>query len=108
MPYYPERYVEAALCEAVRRAGGKAYKFVAPGRTAVPDRLLLHPQHPPVFVECKARGAQPTKAQAKEHAVLRALGSPVYVVDTPKAAAALVQELYGPPQVTQSAGLSIV
>lgn len=86
-----EKDVEQNLVARYRSAGGDAYKFVSPARRSVPDRLCLlpvAPEHVEIvaryvqFVECKAPGARPTKAQHREHARLRALGFSVSVVDS--------------------------
>ncbi|WP_299313759.1 hypothetical protein [uncultured Halomonas sp.] len=50
--------------------GAIVYKFTAPGRRSVPDRLLLwdDPRGRPMscFVECKAPGKKPTAKQERE------------------------------------------
>lgn len=38
-----EKEIEEKFREAVKRAGGKAYKFVSPGNDGVPDRLVVMP-----------------------------------------------------------------
>ena len=38
-----EKQVEQALRKAVRDRGGLALKFVSPGLTGVPDRIVLMP-----------------------------------------------------------------
>lgn len=77
-----ERDIERHLRQAVREAGGKAYKFKSPGQRSVPDRMCVFPGGRVVFVECKAPGEQPTKAQERELESLRALGFAVRVVDS--------------------------
>jgi hypothetical protein len=77
-----EHTVEMALCARVKALGGIAYKFTAPGRRSVPDRLCLLPGGKVGFVECKAPGRRPTANQAREHELLRHLGFQVDVVDT--------------------------
>jgi len=86
----PEANIERGYCAAVREHGGEAYKFVSPARRGVPDRLTLYPipeKHRAVvaqyvrFVEFKAPGKKPTRAQKREHARLRELGFNVITVD---------------------------
>jgi hypothetical protein len=81
-----EKDIEAHLVAHIKAQGGLAYKFTSPHRRSVPDRLVLLPGGRVCFVECKAPGATPTRAQAREHKRLRALGVPVWVVDSKEAA----------------------
>ena len=76
-----ERDIERALVERVERAGGIAYKFTSPSRRSVPDRIVLMPRRAAQFVELKAPGARPTKAQYREHARITAAGGVVWVID---------------------------
>lgn len=48
-----EQKVEEALVRGVKRLGGRALKFVSPGTTGVPDRLVLLPGGRSRFVELK-------------------------------------------------------
>ena len=86
-----ESAVEKNIVKRVRDAGGEAYKFVSPGRSGVPDRLILLPvpvawqplvQRYVRFVEAKAPGKKPKKIQPAEHEYLRKLGYRVDVVDS--------------------------
>lgn len=76
-----ERDIERALVERVSAAGGIAYKFTSPSRRSVPDRIVLMPGRAAQFVELKAPGAKPTKAQLREHARIAAAGGKVWVID---------------------------
>lgn len=85
-----ESKVEEKLCKAVKRAKGKAYKFVSPGVRGVPDRLCLYPipeEHREIvaqyvqFVECKAPGKKPRPEQRREINRLRRLGFKAEVMD---------------------------
>lgn len=49
-----ESEIEAYLVSSVRKMGGMALKFVSPGQVGVPDRIVLLPERPPIFVEVKA------------------------------------------------------
>lgn len=88
-----ERDVEYALVNAVRDAGGIAYKFSSPARRNVPDRLVVLPGCVPFFVECKRPGEKPTKAQAREHQRLRDMEQVVEVIDTVAKADGLVAQI---------------
>ena len=82
MAYERENPVEKHLIKEVKKAGGRAYKFVSPGRRSVPDRIVLLPGGRLVFVECKAPGKPPRADQLREHERLRALGFTVVVLDS--------------------------
>lgn len=82
MTYTRESSIEKHLRVEVKKAGGTAYKFMSPGRKAVPDRLVLLPGGRVVFVECKAPGELPRADQVREHNRLRGLGFKVVVLDS--------------------------
>ncbi|RUT66821.1 nuclease [Morganella morganii] len=77
-----EDVIERHLVNEMKKVGGIAYKFVSPGRRAVPDRLVLLPGGKVIFVECKAPGEKPRPDQLREHARLFALGHQVIVLDS--------------------------
>lgn len=88
-----ESDVEARLVTRVEFNGGTAEKFSSPQKANVPDRIVCWPRSPGdsfwksrdaamCFVECKAPGKKPSKAQARDHERRRAMGFRVYVVDT--------------------------
>ena len=74
--------MERCLVKAVADMGGLALKFVSPGFSGVPDRLVLLPGGKMVFVEMKAPGKEPTSLQRLRHGQLRDLGFRVYVADS--------------------------
>lgn len=53
-----EKTVEAALRKAVEDEGGLCLKWVCPGHTGVPDRIILFPYGVIAFVELKRPGAK--------------------------------------------------
>ncbi|WP_042435918.1 VRR-NUC domain-containing protein [Faecalispora jeddahensis] len=73
-----ESAIEAYLRDRVKELGGKAYKFVSPGNTGVPDRMVCLPGGRVVFVELKAPGEKPTKLQRNRHRELRGFGQIVF------------------------------
>jgi len=77
-----ETTIERYLCKRVKQNRGVPYKFTAPGRRSVPDRLCVFPRGKLFFVECKAPGEEPTAAQWREIARLESMGFRVYVVDS--------------------------
>lgn len=77
-----ESKIEMYLRDQVRQAGGRAYKFVSPGNNGVPDRIVMLPGAPDLFVELKAPGKKPTPLQLAQHRELRKLGRHVLVIDS--------------------------
>lgn len=77
-----EKEVERKLREEVKKKGGVALKFVSPGMSGVPDRIILLPGGQICFVELKAPGKKPRPLQLSRHAMLRRLGFAVFVVDS--------------------------
>lgn len=83
-----ERDVERYLQKQVRQFFGTQAifrKVTWQGRRSAPDRVILVPpsdNSPPavVWVELKRPGKKPTKAQAAEHARMRAAGANVKTV----------------------------
>lgn len=53
-----ERDIERWLVKSVEALGGKAYKFVSPGRAGVADRIVVLPGGSVWFVEVKAPGGR--------------------------------------------------
>lgn len=76
-----EKQVEKKLVEAVRKRGGLCPKFISPGLTGVPDRIVLLPGGHMAFAELKAPGCKPRPLQAARGGQLRTLGFRVYVID---------------------------
>lgn len=78
-----EKATEKYLRDEVRKIGGTAYKFVSPGNTGVPDRLVCLPGGSAIFVELKSEGKHSTPNQKRQQQKLRELGFDVYAdVDT--------------------------
>ncbi len=76
-----EKQIEYGLVKETQRRGGIAPKFVSPGLSGMPDRLVLLPNAKMGFVELKAPGKKPRVLQEKRHRDLRNLGYRVYVLD---------------------------
>lgn len=89
-----EKATEKYLRDEIRKIGGRAYKFVSPGNTGVPDRLVCLPGGKAVFVELKSEGKHSTPMQGRRQNILRALGFAVYAdVDTKAKVNELIGEL---------------
>ena len=76
-----EKQIEYELVSGAKKRGGIAPKFVSPGMSGMPDRLVLLPEGKMGFVELKAPGKKPRVLQEKRHRDLRNLGYRVYVLD---------------------------
>ena len=70
-----EKTIEQKLVQAVKAKGGIAPKFVSPGFSGVPDRLILLPDGKCGFVEVKAPGEKPRPLQKSRIRLLRGLAS---------------------------------
>ena len=78
-----EKTTEAYLRDEVKARGGRSYKWVSPGCSGVPDRIVVMPGGRVVFVELKSEGQKSTPQQYRRQAELRALGCTVYTdIDT--------------------------
>ena len=77
-----EREIEAALYKAAKKRNGMALKFVSPGLSGVPDRLVLLENGKMGFIELKAPGKQMRKLQEKRKRQLEALGFLVFCIDS--------------------------
>lgn len=76
-----EKDIEKKLRDGVRLMGGIAYKFVAPGNSGVPDRIVLLPNGVIYFVELKRRGGKLTELQRRQIGRIRNLGFDVRVLE---------------------------
>lgn len=77
-----ESEIEAALKKAAKKRNGVAFKFVSPGLSGVPDRLVLLPIGKIGFIELKAPGKKLRKLQEKRKRQLEALGFLVFCLDS--------------------------
>lgn len=70
-----EKEIEAALKNMVTKHGGKCLKWVCPGWTGVPDRIILLPGGRVLFAETKKpKGGKLSKMQEWWWQQLRLLG----------------------------------
>ena len=83
-----ERNIEQMLKRRVEEAvpGSRCLKFVSPGYTGVPDRIILLPGGAVVFAELKRPGEQPRQRQLFVQSQFRKMGFKVAgCVDSPEA-----------------------
>lgn len=77
-----EKEVEAALVKAAKKRNGVALKFVSPGLSGVPDRLVLLPDGKIGFIELKSPGKKMRLLQEKRKCQLERLGFLVFCLDS--------------------------
>lgn len=74
-----ESEIEKKLVREIRKMGGMAYKFVSPGNTGVPDRIVILPGVI-TFVELKTETGQLSPGQKRQIGKLQDLGMKVVVL----------------------------
>lgn len=90
----PEKEVERYLCQQVKKKlGGMALKFVSPGLSGVPDRLVLMPGGKITFVETKAPSKKLRVLQEYVCGMIAALGFEVRMIDTKPGVDAFILEM---------------
>ena len=77
-----EKEIEAALVKAAKKRNGLALKFVSPGMSGVPDRIVLLPNGKLGFIELKAPGKRLRLLQEKRKRQLESLGFLVFCLDS--------------------------
>lgn len=75
-----EREIERVLVEEVKHLGGRAYKWVSPGNSGVPDRIVILPNTRPIFVELKTDTGRLSPLQENQIRRLKNLGQWVEIV----------------------------
>lgn len=77
-----EQKIERRLKKEIELIGGKALKFVSPGVSGVPDRIVLLPGGKIIFVELKASGKNLSPIQLFKRKEFEKLGLEVKVIDS--------------------------
>lgn len=75
-----EKDIERKLVAGVKRAGGKAYKFVSPGNVGVPDRIVIWPNGVIHFVELKTSKGVLSRLQRAQAHELQKLNQKIFVL----------------------------
>lgn len=78
---YSEKHLEQVLTKEVKKRGGLALKFISPGMSGVPDRLIMMKGGRIAFIELKAPGKKMRPLQIKRKRQLETLGFLVYCID---------------------------
>ncbi len=82
LPYRSENQIEKRLCEGIKDLKGLCWKFVSPGRTGVPDRIVILPTGQVFFVELKSPNGYPSPIQRMIHEMLKDCRNQVYVLSS--------------------------
>lgn len=88
-----EKEIEQYLVKRAKDLGGRAYKFVSPGNSGVPDRLVCLPGGIVAMAELKAPGKNPRPLQQSAILQLRMLGVRVYVVHSREEVDMMLEEV---------------
>ena len=88
-----ENRIEEKLEKDIRKIGGRAMKFISPGMSGVPDRLVLLPGGKVYFVELKAPNKKLRALQAYRAKELKKLGFDVRCIDTLEKTKEFIEEV---------------
>ena len=73
-----EKTIESKFRRAVEATGARCLKFVSPGFTGVPDRIILLPGGTVFFAELKAPNKTERRRQEYVQSILRNMGFTVF------------------------------
>lgn len=88
-----ESTLEKLFIKEVNKHGGVALKFVSPGMSGVPDRIVLLQNGIIAFVELKALGKKLRPLQIKRKTQLESLGFKVYCIDDKEQIGGVIDEI---------------
>lgn len=75
-----EKDIEKFLNDNIKNLGGRSYKFVSPGNSGVPDRIIFLPGGRIYFVELKTKKGRPSALQKLQRRRFKELGHEVYLL----------------------------
>ena len=88
-----EKDIENFLIGRTTQRHGKAYKFVSPGNSGVPDRIVVLPEGKIGFCELKRPGGKTSKLQDVQIKKLKSLGCFARVVDSYEGVSGFLDDL---------------
>ena len=88
-----EYAVEKHLISVTQACGGICLKFISPGMSGVPDRIVILPGGKIGFAELKAPGKKPRRLQRNVLRKMHQLGCRVCVIDNLESAENFVRRL---------------
>ena len=86
-----EKDLEKKVRDYAKKVGVLCYKFTAPGRRSVPDRMFMY-RGAVFFIELKAKGKKPSIAQLREIEKIRNQGVWAYWADNLDHCKALIDQ----------------
>lgn len=89
-----ERTIETRFVNEVKKHGGLALKWVSPGQSGVPDRIVLTPDGRTIFVELKAPGKQLRPLQVKWMQRLLGMNHKHYTIDSYEGIAQFIKDVF--------------
>ena len=75
-----EKEIEKFLIKEIKKLGGLCYKWVSPGNAGVPDRIVLLPNRPAMFVELKTDKGKLSRLQEVQIKKLKSINDQVYIL----------------------------
>ena len=90
-----EKRVERLLVEVIKRFGGMCLKFVSPGTSGVPDRIVILPDGKIIFVELKTDAGKLSKIQEHTISEMKKRNADVRVLYGLKDVKAFIEEVKG-------------
>ena len=88
-----EQKIEKRLKKEIELIGGKALKFISPGTSGVPDRIVLLPGGKVIFVELKAPNKEMRAMQKLRKKQFEKLGQKVLCIDSIGGVMNLIKEI---------------
>lgn len=90
-----ESRVETRLVNGVKKLGGMCLKWVSPGCTGVPDRIVVLPGGRVIFVELKQPSGRKSPRQRLVGGLLESRGADVRCLWSPDEVDAFLREVGG-------------
>lgn len=91
----PEGRIEDHFVSECKKSDFVFFKFTAPGKAGVPDRLVIANGHT-AFLELKAAGKKPDPLQLYQIGEMRRQGGVVYVADSKEQVTTILNQFHQP------------
>ena len=72
-----ESLIEGRLVRLVQERGGLCFKFISPGNSGVPDRIVITPEGRTIYVELKSEKGRLSSVQKWQQSEMRRRGADV-------------------------------
>ena len=90
-----EKTIENKLKELTEKCGGLCLKFVSPGTTGVPDRIIFTPTGKVIFVELKKPTGRESGRQRFMADEMRTRGADIRVIKNLEDVKIFIDEVFG-------------